>query len=100
MLREKSKGKLNLNKSLTLDPQEYSNPHQPDTLEVPSDQDAKLGNKNQQNLHQFILSEFKIKYDQLKSQYQVKKKEADTLLYEKKKLQIQLLNHNVEYYER
>lgn len=37
-------------------------------------------------MHQFILSEFKIKYDQLKNQYEVKKKEADTLLYEKKKL--------------
>jgi hypothetical protein len=38
------------------------------------------------NVHQFILSEFKEKYDQLKEQFQAKKKEADSLLYDKKKL--------------
>jgi DNA mismatch repair ATPase MutS len=51
-------------------------------------------------VHQFILSEFKEKYDQLKGQFEAKKKEADGLLYDKKKLEIELLNHNVEYYEK
>lgn len=69
MLREKSKGKLNLNKSFTLDIEEYTTPLHQEYLEVPADQDVKPANKNEQNVHQFILSEFKIKYDQLKNQY-------------------------------
>jgi hypothetical protein len=51
-------------------------------------------------VHQFILSEFKEKYDQLKAAFESKKREADGLLYDKKKLEIELLNHNVEYYEK
>jgi len=69
MLREKSKGKLNLNKSLTLIPEEYTTSLEQEYQEVPNDQEQKASNKTEQNMHQFILSEFKIKYDQLKNQY-------------------------------
>jgi hypothetical protein len=69
MLREKSKGKLNLNKSLTLIPEEYATLHEQEYQVVPNDQEPKISNKTEQNMHQFILSEFKIKYDQLKNQY-------------------------------
>jgi len=69
MLREKSKGKLNLNKSLTLIPEEFISSLHEEDLVVPNDQEQKPANKTEQNMHQFILSEFKIKYDQLKNQY-------------------------------
>lgn len=36
----------------------------------------------------------------MKAAFEAKKKDADGLLYDKKKLEIELLNHNVEYYEK
>lgn len=51
-------------------------------------------------MHKLILSEFKVKYDELQQQYQTKKKEADALLFKNKKLEVELLNQNVEYYEK
>ena len=51
-------------------------------------------------MHEFILSEFKVKYDQLKTQYEEKKKESDGLLYQNKKMEIEMLNQNVDYYDK
>lgn len=66
MDREKSKSRL-LNRAITLNP---------DAPEVLNAEDAEESEKEQAqgNVHQFILSEFKEKYDQLKSQFESKKR--------------------------
>lgn len=57
-----------------------------------------MDGKQEQN--QKMFEEFKIQYDQLRNQNDKLRKNFDDLMREKKRMEIQVLNSNPEYYEK
>lgn len=47
-----------------------------------------------------MFQEFKIQYDQLRHVYETQRVAYDDLLQQKKRLEIQILNNNPEFYEK
>lgn len=52
------------------------------------------------NSNQRMFQEFKIQYDQLRHVYETQRVAYDDLLQQKKRLEIQILNNNPEFYEK
>ena len=53
-----------------------------------------------QQSNQRLFEEFKTQYDQLRQTYEAQRVSFDEVVQEKKRLEIQILNHNGEFYEK